>query len=171
MEQWALLILLNSSNICVWTELLLYLSFLPLLLLLLLSLLCTLDQCWAGIWFLLFFKLLPVPGTWKKIRIEELSVWVILKTFRIYPLVAHCLWCTKRSCKAPHGAAMVIWMNNVLKKNQELRKIWPFKVWGVKNTQIKSLNYTWKWMNNFLPTYDQTITCLPTDITYPTTNT
>lgn len=53
MEQWALLILLNPSNICVWTELLLYLSFLPLLLLLL-SLLCTLDQCWAGIWFLFF---------------------------------------------------------------------------------------------------------------------
>jgi hypothetical protein len=66
---------------------------------------------------------------------------------------------------------MVIWTINFLKKSQELRKIWPFKVWGVKKTQNKSLNYTLKWMNLFLPTYDQTITCSSIDITYPTTNT
>jgi hypothetical protein len=118
MEQWALLILLNSSHI--WSQQNCYYvspSFLPriIIIIIIIIIIMLYSRPLLGRYLNFFNKLLPALSTWKKFGIKELWVWGILITFRIYPLVAHCLWSTKRSCKAPHGASMVIWTINFSK--------------------------------------------------------
>jgi hypothetical protein len=93
----------------VWTEFVI-ISLLPSIIIIIIIIMYSRPV--LGRYLNLFFNYCLFQVLEKTLESKNCQFGVFLKTFRIYSLVAHCLSSTKRSCKAPHGVSMVIWMIN-----------------------------------------------------------
>lgn len=77
-------------------------------------------------------------------RVHRLvPIHLVYQRFHAFGVVAHCFCSVKRCCKACNCAYMTIWIT--ICKGWKMRKMWPFKVGGLKITK-KNLLYIWKCM-------------------------